>query len=423
MLKKKKKGRKLFTYHARNRRVFSPYHPMRTAVGTVLTLAAVVVLGFVGYNIVGPVVTRMSAEAESPTTTPEPYVFETEPAVTEVTVLTASTEMLTTTSEMTVTTVETTSSAQPLQTRFPEGITVAAFAPEDALRDLTQLDAAAEQMAKDGYTAMILPMKATGGQLGFYSENEQARTCGATNADLLTVREIRNAAGRWNLQCVGMFSTLEDHIYPSYFMDGSYTFKDGTTRWLDGRESEGGKPWLNPFSQAAREYLAALAEELHDGGFSQILCTNTVFPHFYQSDIEYLGAQVADPNRRTEALTGVLNAMADQAPETCIYTDLWDVISGKDEAFQAQALRTAACVRIDFKQFEQPFTAAGERFDPSSLAYADRVTMLLQAADDAVGNLSLYPCIVTGDLTEDELDTAIEAAAAAGYDMVFVTEN
>ncbi|MBR4199736.1 MAG: hypothetical protein IKQ91_00485, partial [Oscillospiraceae bacterium] len=61
-MKHRKKGRKIYTYHAKNRRIFSSYHPVRSAVTTVLTLIVIGVLGFVGYNIVGPVVTRLQQE-------------------------------------------------------------------------------------------------------------------------------------------------------------------------------------------------------------------------------------------------------------------------------------------------------------------------------------------------------------------------
>ena len=421
-MKKKKKGRKLFTYRAKNRRIFSPYHPMRTAAGVVLTLAAAAVLGVVGYNIVGPVVIRMEAEAESPTTTPDPYVFETVPAeTTALPVQTAASEQTAATSAV-QTTVQTTTT-QPVSKRFPEGLTVAAPAPEDALTDLDTLDAAAEKMEQEGYSAMILPMKMNGGMLSFSSSDQNARACGACNADMLTVREIRNAANRRHLQCVALFSTLEDHIYPGYFTEASYTFKDGTTRWLDGKEAEGGKPWLNPFSDAAKAYLSGLAGELHDGGFSQILCTDAVFPFFYQTDIEYIGGHVSDNVRRADALTGMLNSIAGAAPEACIYSDLWDIITGKEEAFRPDALKTGLCVKIDIKKFEQPFIAAGERFDPSSLAYADRVTMLLQAVREVAGGMKCYPNIVTGDLTDEETDIAVQAVADAGFDTVFLTEE
>ena len=75
-MKRKMKGRKIYTYRARNRRVFSDYHPLRSAIGTVLTLILVVVIGFVGYNVVGPIVTRLQMEKLNPTATADPYFTE-----------------------------------------------------------------------------------------------------------------------------------------------------------------------------------------------------------------------------------------------------------------------------------------------------------------------------------------------------------
>ena len=50
---------------------------MRSAFGTAVLLILLGVCGITGYNIVGPVMERMQLEAETPTTTPDPY-FETE---------------------------------------------------------------------------------------------------------------------------------------------------------------------------------------------------------------------------------------------------------------------------------------------------------------------------------------------------------
>jgi len=126
-VKHKKKGRKIYTYQARNRRVFSDYHPVRSAIGTAVTLVLIGVIGFVGYNVVGPIVTRLHQEELSPTATAEPYFTETPPPETAAELaetVTTSVSLTTVTTALTTETVETTTT-DPFPARFAEDVDVA----------------------------------------------------------------------------------------------------------------------------------------------------------------------------------------------------------------------------------------------------------------------------------------------------------
>ena len=75
----RRKGRKIYTYRVKNRRMFSKYHPMRSALGVTVLVFLVALFGVVGYSILGPLMTRLPKEKENPTRTPDPYVFTTAP--------------------------------------------------------------------------------------------------------------------------------------------------------------------------------------------------------------------------------------------------------------------------------------------------------------------------------------------------------
>lgn len=410
-MKHRKKGRKLFTYQAKNRRIFSEYHPVRNAVGTVLLLVIMAGLGIVGYNIVGPVVTRLHAEESNPTTTPEPYFTEVQPQQTEL-----AAEAVTTTAEVTTTAVQTTTVMTTRRsTKYPEDMVVAYYTPADALTDLDTLEDAAKKCADSGYTAMILPMKTDIGTLNYASSAEKAKQCGASNDNLLTLREIRNAAGRYQVNCIAEFYTLTDRTYPNTFNDGSFVFLDGSTRWLDNAPEEGGKPWLNPFSQAASDYLGQLANELTAGGFSQIICKGTVFPHFYPTDADLLGTQINDPDARKTALLNVLNAVAAAAPGAGLYADAKELTDGAVEAFDIDRLSMGTVfVQINPADFTEPFMAAGERFDPGTLAFREKMLLLTEAMQKAVGGRIMIPCLREDALTPQEMQLAITTLSEAG---------
>lgn len=433
----RKKGRRIYTFRARNHRVFSRYHPLRSALGMGITLVLAAVLAFVGYHVLGPIFTRMRAEKENPTKTPEPFFAEetdsgavaeqTQP-VTDVTTTVLLTTM-TTTTVTEVTTTETvatlpSSAAKEPVNRFGEDVTVAYLSKAEVLKDLDSVEAEASRLAAAGYQEMVLPMKETGGMLHYYSSNEKAAGCGATNPEMLTPREIRNAAGRYHMNCAAILSTLEDRVYPNTYMDGSYTFKEGAVRWLDNKPENDGKPWLSPFTDAAKGYLVSLADELNNAGFSRILCTDTKFPNFFESDTELLGDRIQDPERRSQALLSVLNAIAAKAPDACCMIDLHKAVSGEEEAFVPDKLKMkTVCVQIDLRDFTEPFKAGGERYDPTVLSFEDKAAMLVRAAKKAAGGKKLYPCIVRNGLSEAELESVISIWKENGYDRILVTEK
>lgn len=422
-MKHRKKGRRIYTYRTKNRRVFNRNHPMRSAFGTAVLLALLAFCVIVGYNVIGPIVTRVNLEAEHPTTTPDPYFSESsdvpqdtaetpEPgsqpaqsakqttAKTKATVLSVTTTVTTTT--------------EPVMTRFPDGAEVDYMLPEDALHDLTALDRYAADAAKQGYTAVILPLKLKGGMLQYASGNERAKTCGATGTNMLTLREITNAADRYHLTCSALFSTLEDHVYPNVYMEGSYTF-NGSTRWLDNKPESGGKPWLNPFDQASGSYLADLAAEIERSGFRHILCTDTVFPHFFRSDAELLGNRIQDTEQRKKALAFVLNQISAAAPSAGSYVSLSELVRGNEEAFVPELLDAKQMyVRLDPQELPQAFTLGGQNYDPAPLSGDDKVLLLASAAKAAIGDRKLIPVIPTGGRTDGEITHLIETLCDAG---------
>ena len=48
--------------------------------------------------------------------------------------------------------------------------------------------------------------------------------------------------------------------------------------WLDNKASAGGNPWLNPYSDAAVQFIGDLSGEVQSMGFDQVLLENVQFP-------------------------------------------------------------------------------------------------------------------------------------------------
>ena len=57
--------------------------------------------------------------------------------------------------------------------------------------------------------------------------------------------------------------------------------------WLDNKASADGKPWLNPYADAAVQYIGDLIDELHTAGFEQVVLENVQFPASTSSKQDY----------------------------------------------------------------------------------------------------------------------------------------
>ena len=46
--------------------------------------------------------------------------------------------------------------------------------------------------------------------------------------------------------------------------------KNSTYTWFDRAASDGGKPWLNPYKESARNYNLTIVEDLAKAGFKRL---------------------------------------------------------------------------------------------------------------------------------------------------------
>lgn len=64
-------------------------------------------------------------------------------------------------------------------------------------------------------------------------------------------------------------------------------YKGQAYLWLDNKASADGKPWLNPYADAAVQYIGDLIDELHTAGFEQVVLENVQFPASTSSKQDY----------------------------------------------------------------------------------------------------------------------------------------
>ncbi len=328
-----KREPKVHTYsRKRRRRVFSP---MRTVMSVCLTFAVAGAVGVVGYSIAKPILEMSGSREESFAEAP-----------TAVTTVSAEAEMFYT--ENTIIT-ETTEAAVPVSGEIQYAVQL----PENALKSADALSvavAAAKQQTPD-LTAVVISMKIQGGAILYDTKIPLAEASGAAQG-ILTAEEIVRIVSENGCTAVASCSLLYDNLAPDGDAQTGYITESGS-RWLDNKKENGGKPWINPFSETAKQYLSALVCEMAEAGFSEIWCNDVMFPPFRDSDLLYIGESVQNPDRGA-ALAALLNRLADDAGNVPVLLEIGaeEILDGSDEAFRPDDLAVSGAV-IRYRDSEQ----------------------------------------------------------------------
>lgn len=160
-------------------------------------------------------------------------------------------------------------------------VTLSALGSEDAAR------ATAQDLAAQGVKYAVVTLKDSQGYIYYQSAQELASgSVAATTLDAATAVRVLKEEG---IVPVANLYMYQDPVAP--YTDTSRTaavhYQDTDYFWLDAAAENGGKPWLNPYSDLAFQYLSGLIQEVEDLGFEQILLSGVQFPNGATSSCNY----------------------------------------------------------------------------------------------------------------------------------------
>lgn len=177
--------------------------------------------------------------------------------------------------------------SQPPVSAPPESPTAAEnmrafYLPLSALRNAQTLEPTLDQAAGAGFNAVLFDLKDSEGRLYYQSGTALALQADSAAEDALTLDELKT-----------LFQTLKSHgltplprlyafldpLAPRKLSSAKIATADHPTwTWYDDDPQNGGKPWLNPYSPVAHQYLIDLMTELKGAGADAILLDGVQFP-------------------------------------------------------------------------------------------------------------------------------------------------
>lgn len=223
-----------------------------------------------------------------------------------------------TTSPSTTTTTETPVAAGNASLLTGENIR-GFYLPAAVLSNTSTLDSLLEEAAEAGFNTAVFDLKDENGVLHYVSATDLAVQAGSAADDALTLEELKTLAQRMESKGITPLPRVfafKDHTAPSTLMEARIGLENQPGwMWLDNSKEAGGRPWLNPYSQQAQQYITDLCVELKDAGFRGLILDGVQFPN--QQSQAYYGS-------------GPLSSLSKGEVLSCFVSDLRQSVGAED---------------------------------------------------------------------------------------------
>jgi len=320
----------------------------------------------------------------------------------------------TTTTTVSGDTVGTTTTVSPVvETEVFRGFSL----PYTALADTAKLTATAKEAATSGFNCVVIELKSKQGNLLYATETEAGKAASAVTADAVSLSALTDAFAALRQQGVlpiPLLYAFEDAVAPRFLADAKVvTTGHADWTWYDGDPQNGGKPWLNPYADAAQAYITALAEELQTAGAGGILLDGVYFPaQTSQADFTAAGNAELSKGDVLKAFMTRMDTLCDVP--VLLRVNVNAALGNTTAAYHISPLELgAACVVPDMRA-----TAVGEKLSVAGQMYTVTADGMTDIVSRVAGELDTrvtdgaYALLLDGN-------TAAQQVAALGKDASF----
>ncbi len=385
--KKIKKRKKIY---ARNRN-------KNTVVTLVISIIVIAVFVFLGYSVGKPIIEYFQNKDNINISETLPL----EPETSEVGVTTTIED------EVKLTTMD--------EGALSEGYS-ALYITSDSLMSLETLRVKLEAVRSLGYSAVVVDLKAEGGNLNYKSQLPLVQNTNVCISDI-SASEIATIISEYHMKPIARINTLTDHLIPKVDRYMGYRFENENSAWYDNKVEKGGKPWLSPFAPKTIQYLADVAGEVSDAGFETIIICDLEFFPFRKNDFTYIG-EIIQSEDRYKALLNVADAMQNAIGNTInLEVSAKSIIDGTCEAFKpTETPEIIYLVTYNSSEFKSTVKIAGEEKAIREMAESEKAVLVLNEVKSKANGREIIPCIESESLNDTSIKDIISALVEAGYD-------
>ena len=165
----------------------------------------------------------------------------------------------------------------------------AVWVPAGASGSNAALESYLSTLPGDPVNAVVLELKDRQGSVLYQSKVETALQAGACKEGAIDLAAAVEALHAKDYLVLGRIHAFEDRTATAALPDGKVLYKGTDYTWLDNSAGEGGKPWLNPYSRQAQDYIVALAAEALSMGLDAIVLDGVQFPTGFSLELADYG--------------------------------------------------------------------------------------------------------------------------------------
>ncbi len=180
---------------------------------------------------------------------------------------------------------------------------------------------------------VLVDIKDKQGRVLFATRNELAAQAGAVVPEAIDLRELAQTLRNSGLGLAVRLSAFSDAAAAHFDSNMAVQYRAPGTLWLDNFPEQGGKPWLNPYSEAARGYIAELALEAAECGARYIMLDDCQFPPNSLTSDAFFGETGALTRAALLAgfVSGLEERLAEQGAACGVYVTAAALAAGANE--------------------------------------------------------------------------------------------
>ncbi len=140
------------------------------------------------------------------------------------------------------------------------------------------LDSFISSLKSAGQNAVVIDFKDANGYLSYPSSIEAIKGKAPASKPQANAAQSVKKLQQSGIRVIARIYCFKDAQMPRVDRTMAVHYNKTQTIWLDNEASKGGKPWLNPYSQGAQNYLIEVIREVKALGVDCILLDGVQFP-------------------------------------------------------------------------------------------------------------------------------------------------
>lgn len=202
------------------------------------------------------------------------------------------------------------------------------------LTDEAGITAAARQLAQQGTAYALITFKEASGSI--YYASAVTNAADSIAADVVDAQRIAEILRQEGIIPVAQICAFQDPV--AAYTDRSMAIHySADMLWLDNVSAEaGGKPWLNPYSASAVQFVGDLIGELRDLGYEQVVLTGVQFPRYISAKQDF---GTTNGNGRAAQLRADIAAWTERFGDSVV---LWLSYTAQQCTSESKALEVPA---------------------------------------------------------------------------------